>query len=138
MDLVDLMAVATASLTLPITFLAALWARRSGRQSAEATVVSGVNQAHGSVAAARVQTRGELELRQQAALADASAAFLQAPDLQGSAAPELGDLVFPHRLVLQNPCDFPSGASTKGDTWDSLADSITILRSEDVGALWHL
>ncbi|MFC9595699.1 hypothetical protein ACFTUC_38610 [Streptomyces sp. NPDC056944] len=80
MDLVDLVAVATAFLTPPIAFMAALWARRSGRQSADATVVSGVNQAHGSVAAARVQTRGELELRQRAALADTSAAFLRASD----------------------------------------------------------
>ncbi|MEU3693196.1 hypothetical protein [Streptomyces narbonensis] len=80
MDLVDLVAVATAFLTPPIAFLAALWARRSGRQSADATVVSGASQAHGSVTAARVQTRGGIELRQQAALADTSAAFLQASD----------------------------------------------------------
>ncbi|MFB7609875.1 hypothetical protein [Streptomyces gardneri] len=80
MDLVDLGTVAGALLTPPIAFVAALWARRSGRQSADATVVSGVNQAHGSVTAARVQTRGELELRQRAALADTSAAFLRASD----------------------------------------------------------
>ncbi|MGW7473827.1 hypothetical protein ACWGIT_19805 [Streptomyces cyaneofuscatus] len=99
MDLVDLVAVATASLTLPITFLAAWWARRSGRQSADATVVSGVNQAHGSVAAARVQTRGELELRQQAALADASAAFLQASDALARTVEQLPDVVPEERSV---------------------------------------
>ncbi|MFC9398745.1 hypothetical protein ACFTWS_37270 [Streptomyces sp. NPDC057027] len=80
MNPVDLIAVVTAFLTPPIAFMAALWARRIGRQSADAAVVSGANQAHGSVAAARVQTRGELELRQQAALADTSAAFLRASD----------------------------------------------------------
>ncbi|MFF5638728.1 hypothetical protein [Streptomyces sp. NPDC012825] len=99
MDLVDLVAVATAFLALPLTFLAALWARRSGRQSADATVISGVNQAHGSVAAARVQTPGELALRQQAALADASAAFLRACDALARTVEQLPGVVLEERPV---------------------------------------
>ncbi|MFF2308183.1 hypothetical protein ACFVVP_37475 [Streptomyces sp. NPDC058128] len=97
MDLVDLVTVAAAFLTPPIAFLAALWARRSGRQAADATVVSGVNQAHGSVTAARVQTRGELELRQQAALADTSAAFLRASDALARTVEQLPGLALEER-----------------------------------------
>ncbi|MFB6628230.1 hypothetical protein ACFCWD_38585 [Streptomyces sp. NPDC056374] len=97
MDLVDLGTVATAFLTPPIAFAAALWARRSGRQSADATVVSGANQAHGSVAAARVQTRGELELRRHAALADASAAFLRSCDALACTVEQLPDVALEER-----------------------------------------
>ncbi|MFJ6865269.1 hypothetical protein ACIQRS_13965 [Streptomyces termitum] len=103
MDLVDLVAVATAFLTPPIAFLAALWARRSGRQSADATVVSGVNQAHGSVAAARVQTRGELKLRQQTALADTSAAFLRACDALARTVEQLPGLALEERHAQLTP-----------------------------------
>ncbi len=80
MNLVDLGAVAAALLTPPIAFMSALWARRGSRQSADAALGAGVSQANASVTAARVQTRSELELRQQTALADASAAFLRAAD----------------------------------------------------------
>ncbi|MEU0402498.1 hypothetical protein ABZ318_20100 [Streptomyces sp. NPDC006197] len=92
MDLVDLGTVATAFLTPPIAFIAALWARRSSRQSADATVGSSVNQVNGSIAAARVQTRGELELRRQAALAETSAAFLRASDALARTVQQLPDL----------------------------------------------
>lgn len=55
--------------------------------------------AHGSVAAARVQRRGELELRRQAALADTSAAFLRASDALARTVEQLPGVVPEERPV---------------------------------------
>ncbi|WP_405419115.1 hypothetical protein [Streptomyces erythrochromogenes] len=100
MDLVAIGTAATAFLTPPIAFLAALWARRSGRQSADATVDSSIAQADGSITAARVQTHGGLQLRQQAALGDTSAVFLRAADALA-------------RTVQQLPCLAPEERDTQ-------------------------
>ncbi|MFD7324732.1 hypothetical protein ACFV9D_27185 [Streptomyces sp. NPDC059875] len=80
MNVAELGAVAAALLALPVGFMTALWARRSGERSADATLSAGLSQADASLAAAHVQTRSEHELLQQTALTDTSSVFLRAAD----------------------------------------------------------
>ncbi|MFI1018160.1 hypothetical protein [Streptomyces sp. NPDC020965] len=80
MSVTDLGVVVAALLALPIGFLTALWARRSGERAADATVSAGLSQAGASITAARVQTHGGHQLRHHAVLAGTVSAFLCAAD----------------------------------------------------------
>ncbi|MFJ8477150.1 hypothetical protein [Kitasatospora sp. NPDC094011] len=80
MNPAELATTVPALLTLPIAFLTALWARRSGERAADAALDAGLRQARAAVEAARLQRLGEDESRRRDALTDASAAFLRAAD----------------------------------------------------------
>ncbi|MGW0885175.1 hypothetical protein [Streptomyces sp. NPDC002671] len=79
MNIADLGAVA-ALLSIPAGLITVWWNGRSVDRGTRATLLAGLTQADASVVAARVQGLGESDLWQQAALADASAAFLRSAD----------------------------------------------------------
>lgn len=90
----------TTLITVPVTLLAAHWARRSTDRAADATVLAGIDQSRAAVAAAQLQDRAGREQSLVEARRLAHAEFLSAADVLLRIVTELPDVPVAGRREL--------------------------------------
>lgn len=90
----------TTLITVPVTLLAAHWARRSADKAASATVAAGADQSQATVAAAQLQERAAREESLESARRSAYSAFLSAVDVFVRTVTALPDIPIASRREL--------------------------------------